>query len=229
MTKLRLDVDIEGDLRKIAAASVKSIERANSGAVSETAKGLQKTLRGQVRRARLGDKLEKAWRVREFPRSKDSIKKAALVFSKASRLHAAFSKGGTITARSSNWLVIPLAEAERRRFDRRGDKSRGPRPRRYSAVDAAIQFYGSLRFVKLGGGRALLVADNLTGSGRRRKTRTKQGAAFSPVGGRGSASFPVFLLVKQTTLPKRLDIEGAAGKAERRLVSSLARRLPREK
>ena len=70
-----------------------------------------------------------------------------------------------------------------------------------------------LRFVYRRGGPSLLVADNVR--------LTKRGSAAANLGRRRGRSFtrlagrttvPVFILVPQVTVRKRLDVEGAAQK-----------------
>ena len=67
-----------------------------------------------------------------------------------------------------------------------------------------------LRFVYLGGQPSLLVAET--------RLNSKGGAAVSKSKtGRGLATVPIFILVPQVKLPKRLSLEGPAREAEARL------------
>ena len=61
-----------------------------------------------------------------------------------------------------------------------------------------------------GGAPSLLVADHAGVAGRGCAVRTKaaRGASYSRLAGR--TTVPIFLLVPQVTLKKRLDVEGAA-------------------
>ncbi|WP_371747292.1 DUF6441 family protein [Acuticoccus sp. I52.16.1] len=81
----------------------------------------------------------------------------------------------------------------------------------------------SLRMIRRRYGPSLLVADNvrITKSGRIRPnvTRRKDGTTYSRLAGRSSA--PIFLLVPQVRLPKRLDLGRAARAAEAALPGAI--------
>lgn len=69
------------------------------------------------------------------------------------------------------------------------------------------------RFVYRRGSASLLVADNVRLTARGRATGNigrRQGATFSRFAGR--TTVPLFLLVPQVTVRKRLDVDGAAQK-----------------
>lgn len=210
---------LKGDLQKSMDRTAKRAAVAVTRGMGAGAKGLQSDLRAQTRHARLGRGVEKAWRTAVYPRGgKVSMKAAGIVYSKASRIHAAFTKGANITTRRAKWLVIPLPAAKKMGFDKGMSKSKGSAPRKWSEVEAAIGKYAKLRYIKLGPGRALLVADNLTAGLRRSKTRInkKSGGAFSPVSGR-RASAPLFLLVKRVRIKRRIDVKRATKRAASKL------------
>ena len=79
-----------------------------------------------------------------------------------------------------------------------------------------IALYMPLRFIYRRGGPSLLVADNarFTKSGRVREnvTRRRDGTSYSRLAGR--TVVPIFLLVAQVKLPKRLDLVRDARAAE---------------
>lgn len=218
---MRLVATLSDDLKAIIQEGRDEIADAVRASVRSAAEALQAELRQQVRTAGLGNGLEKAWRLDVYPKARKTFRPAALVYSKATRIHDAFEAGATIRARGGKWLMIPLEAAKVVGADRspmRGGRSRGgPIPAKWSNVQRAEDRYGPLRFVPIGNGaRALLVAD---GRVRGDKVgRYKQGRA---------ASIPVFLLIRQTRLPKRLDIAGAARRAEARLYSNLSNLLGR--
>jgi len=210
---------IDGSLQAMLNTRADEIGAALRSAVENAATSLQQELRDQVRQAGLGDGLANAWQLTVFPQSaRSSWRPAGLVYSKATRLHAAFNMGGTISARNAQWLVIPLPPALELGLatDARQNKDAQNRAanRKWSNVDAAIDIFGDLRFVPIGGGsKALLVAD------RRNKGRSPGRKTFR--GGAG-ADVPLFLLVKQVTGRKLLDIDGAADRALARLNRNLS-------
>ncbi|KAA0677781.1 hypothetical protein DS843_21925 [Roseomonas genomospecies 6] len=171
------------------ASEIKAAERAVTRGLTRASSGLQRELRGQARRAALGVGVEKAWSMNRYPRARNSINAATLVFSKAQRIHDAFSADRTIRAQNGRWLVIPLDAAKARGWDHSRRMSKGNRARRYAETQAAEQTLGALAFVRLAGDRALLVHRE----------------------GKGKPT-PVFLLVKQVSLRKRFDINEPARK-----------------
>lgn len=186
---MRLKAALEGRLDEMMAGEIKTAERAVTRGLTRAASGLQRELRGQARRAGLGVGAEKAWSLNRYPRGKNSISTAALVFSKAQRIHDAFSADRTIRTQNARWLVIPLDAAKARGWDHSRRMSKGNRPRRYAETQAAEQALGKLAFVRLAGNRALLVHRD----GRSEPT-------------------PYFLLVRTVSLRKRLDLDPPATK-----------------
>lgn len=186
----RLQAAIQGRLDDMMKAEARAAGRAVTRGITRAASGLQRELRGQTRRAGLGTGVEKAWSFTRYPRSKNSINTAALVYSKATRIHAAFSADTVIRARNAQWLVLPTDHAIARGWHLNHQRSAGSRPRRWANVDAAERALGKLGFVMLpGGGRALLVHRDDRGQ-----------------------SIPLFLLVRRVSLKKRLDFDGPARK-----------------
>jgi hypothetical protein len=220
---MRLVVDVAQDLREELKRAGHNLAAALTNAVDRAASRLVLDLRRQVRGVGLGPGLEKAWRYQAYPPGKRaSTRAAALVFSKAPRLHAAFETGAEIEARRAKWLVLPLPAAEALGLDRRplGRKPEGrANPRtRFSDVEAAVGRYGRLAFVPLDGGRkALLVARGLSRGRRatirrRLQARGRNAEANRLVRGR-VGDVALFLLVRRVRVGKRLDIAGAVARA----------------
>lgn len=224
---MHLKYALRGDLARWAKQELAAAEKAVTGGVRDTGQWLKADRRQRTATAGLGPKVARAWDARFYPKGQNSLGAAAVVYSKARRIHGAFAEGVTIRTKRARWLVIPLAEARRRRLDQdfRHDavSESGMSSRRgiWSNVAQAERVYGKLRFVKLKGGRALLVADNLTAGLRRSKMRrTRDGAEYSPIGGR-RASVPVFLLVRQVRLTRRIDL----GQGDERALADLPGRI----
>jgi len=205
-----------GALAKAMAESKSAAAKRVTAATRRSAEDLQRALRDQVRVAGLGQGLEKAWRVEHWPKGeKASLHPASLVYSKATALHRAFGQGATITARGGPWLVIPLPEAiargwDRALVDRKGGALTGAAvPRRFAQTQLAARALGQLRFVEINSGKALLVADPpKAGRGRAQHAKgTGRKDIAVPAGEKG---VPLFVLVRQTRLTKRLDFDSAA-------------------
>ena len=84
-TKLLRNVIIKEEKTKLEKAITVSIKKAGTY--------LRNELRRQVRSARLGKGLEKAWQVNVYPNRGRSMSASALVFSKSVRLHNVFEDG----------------------------------------------------------------------------------------------------------------------------------------
>ncbi len=165
--------------------------------------GLKAELRGQVTGAGLGERLARTWRSEIYPRAGTSLTAAGLVWSKAPKLVRAFAYGALIRSRNGLFLAIPT-EAAGRLGDGRKRITPGGWERRTGL---------RLRFVYRRGAPSLLVADNarLTSRGRAARNEGRRGdASFTRLAGR--TTVPIFMLVPQVTLKKRLDVEGAARK-----------------
>lgn len=168
-----------------------------ANAVRGAGKGLQAELRAQVRSARLGQGLEKAWSLNVYPPNKrGSLSAAAWLYSKAARLHRVFDEGAVIRAANGTWLAIPLQAIIQRGMHLSMRKSAGSLDRRHSDVEAAVAAYGekNVAFVPISHGRALVV---YRPPGRR---------SLDPV----HDFVPLFLLIRQVRIRKRLGIAAPA-------------------
>lgn len=221
---MRLRAAIRGDLRRMMENERRNLAVGIKAGVREETDTLKDDYRKLTAAAGLPAGLQRAWRSRIYPKGA-SANAAGYVFSKAPRIHAAFATGGEIRARNGRFLVVPLPVAIRLGLHRSMERSRGSRPRRWSNVAAALDRFGALRMVKLSGGRFFLVADNVTSTGRRSRTRrTREGLEFSPIGGR-RVSMPLFLLVPRVRLGKRLDLDKPARSALGRLASTIVKHI----
>lgn len=174
----------------------------------------QQVLRSQTQAAGLGSGVSNAWQLNVYPKGGRADNPAAYVFTKAQRIVDAFSTGAVITAHQAEWLVIALPAAKALGLDKmssRPGSRAGGNSARYSNVTAAIEQFGALRFVSIGGNRALLVADSRRGSpsGRRASAKVGNGAAL-------------FLLVKSVRDRKALDLEAARQAGQQAMVGALS-------
>ena len=197
---MRLILEIQGDLRAMMRAELDAAERAVTAGVSEAASGLQTAWRGQITGAALGQSLANSVRKKLYPTSGTSIRAAAVVYSNASKVVDAFDRGAIIRAKDGFWLAIPTAAA--------GQKGIGNK--RITPGGWEQRTGQRLRFVYRRGQPSLLVAETrLNSKGRAVVSKSKTG--------RGLATVPIFILVLQVKLPKRLSLEGPAREAEERL------------
>ena len=197
---MKLIADIQGDIRAMMKAELEAAERAVTAGVAQAAGGLQTAWRGQITGAALGQKLANSVRKKLYPASGTSIRAAAVVYSNASKVVDAFDRGAIIRAKGGFWLAIPTAAA--------GQKGIGHK--RITPGGWEQRTGQRLRFVYRRGQPSLLVAETrLNSKGRAVVSKSKTG--------RGLATVPIFLLVPQVKLPKRLNLEGPAREAEARL------------
>ncbi len=195
MTALKLRAEIDGDIAAMMAAEVAAGERAVSSAMRTAGEGLKASWRGQITGAGLGARLANTIRAAHYPKGQPSLNAAALVWSKAPVIVGAHDTGPLIRSKSGFWLAIPLPAA--------GKSTRGGR---MTPGDWERRTGLRLRFIYRRTGPSLLVAEGrLSSAGQAVASRSKTG--------RGLTSVPVFLLVPQVKLPKRLDLARDAERA----------------
>jgi hypothetical protein len=193
---MKLKLDISPDLASLMAAEIVAGERAVTTAVREAGAGLKLAWRGQIVGAGLGTRLANSIRAEVFPRAGVSLNAAAVVWSKAPVIVGAHDAGPLIRSKNGFWLAIPTPAA---------GKALGGRRITPAAWERKTGL--RLRLVYRRTGPSLLVADSvrLDAHGHAAVSRSKTG--------RGQATVPMFLLVPQVKLPKRLDLARDAERA----------------
>jgi hypothetical protein len=192
---MRLRIEINPDIAALMQAEIAAGEKAVSAAMREAGSSLKSAWRTQITGAGLGTRLGNSIRLATFPRSSNSLNAAALVWSKAPVIIGAHDTGPLIRSKDGFWLAIPTAAA--------GKSTRGGRitPGEWERRTGL-----RLRFIYRRRGPSLLVAEGrLNTKGRAVASRSKTG--------RGVATVPIFLLVPQVKLPKRLDLAWDAERA----------------
>jgi hypothetical protein len=185
---MKLDLSITGDIVTAMRAEILAGEKAVTQAMRIAGAGLKADWRAQITRAGLGHRLANTIRAKTFPATGESLAAAALVWSNAPVIIDAHDTGPLIRSKAGLWLAIPTAAA--------GKGARGGRitPREWEQRRGL-----RLRFVYRRSGPSLLVAEgrlNARGVGVASRSKT----------GRGRATVPIFLLVRQVKLTKRLDL-----------------------
>jgi len=177
------------------AAEVAAGERAVTAAMREAGSGLKTAWRAQITGAGLGRRLAISIRLANFPKSGESLDAAALVWSKAPVIVEAHDTGPLIRSKDGFWLAIPTSAA--------GKSTKGGRitPGEWERRTGL-----RLRFIYRRTGASLLVAEGrLNTKGRAVASKSKTG--------RDVATVPIFLLVPQVRLSKRLDLARDAERA----------------
>ena len=193
---MKLGLNISPDLVAVMAAEIKAGEKAVSAAMREVGTNLKTAWRGQITQAGLGRRLANSIRSQTYPKVGDSLNAAALVWSKAPVIIGAHDAGSLIRSKDGFWLAIPTVAAGKGRKGGRITPEEWERRRGLR-----------LRFVYRRRGPSLLVADgrlNSRGLGVASRSKT----------GRGKATVPIFLLVPQVKLAKRLDLTRDADRVQ---------------
>ncbi len=208
---MRLNLDFEPSLGAIMRAEIEAGERAVTAAMREAGGELKMAWRLQIKQAGIGGKLDQTVRDRTYPKSGESLHAAALVWTKAPVIMNAHETGPLIRAKHGHFLAIPLPAAGKLR----GGKSFTPR-------EWEMRRGMKLRFVsrRKYGKPPLLVADGrLNNRGIGVVARSKK---HGPLTGRNRATVPIFVLVPQVKLRKRLDLGRLARQAADRVPGLIA-------
>jgi len=202
---MKLSVTFSPDLVALLEQEIKAGERAVTLAMKSAGAELKQDWREQITRAGLGHRLPRTIRNRTYPTSGDSINAAALIWSNAPEILNAHDRGALIRSKSGFWLAIPTEAA-----------GKGRRGTRMTPAEWERRRGMRLRFIYRRNGPSLLVAEKA-----RINTRGLVVASRSKTG-RGQVSAPIFLLVPQVKLRKRLDLardaERVAGSVPRLIV-----------
>ena len=201
---MKLTLGIDPNLVAMMQAEITAGERAVSAAILEASSGLKSEWGREITGAGLGGRLARTIRSAQYPKGKASLNAAALVWSNAPMIVGAHETGPLIRSKSGLWLAIPTAAA--------GKSTRGGRitPREWEQRRGL-----QLRFVYRSRGPSLLVAEG-------RLNSRGLGVASRAKTGRGMATVPIFLLVRQVKLTKRLDLSRSAETAVKRIPGAIA-------
>ena len=215
MVDPRFTAAITGSLKTMMAEEYQSISDAARNAVTTVSMRARDRLREQVRNAGLGTGLEKAWQVKLYPRAnRPTTSPAALVYSKAQKLHDAYNTGGIIRAKNgSQYLAIPT-EFVPTNFSPR---------RKMTPVEVEAQFNQDLVFIPHKNGRpgGVLVLKNVVLGKNTKKARVRQATDRRLKQGREQVTTVMFVLIPSAHLKKVLDIDAVGTKANDELATEL--------
>ena len=79
----RLVAALSGNLQELMAAELKAARHAVTTGVRDATDGLKSELRGQITSAGLGARLANTWRGEVYPKGRESLGAAGLVYSRA--------------------------------------------------------------------------------------------------------------------------------------------------
>lgn len=191
---MRLGVEVIDDLVEEMRKETEAGERAVQRAITAAGKGLQADWRKQIEASGLGTRLARTIRTEAYPKGRNSMGAAALVWTRAPSIIEAFDQGAMIRSKNGFYLAIPTEAAG----------ARGMGNKRITPGGWEQRTGMRLRFVYRPRA-SLLVADDARLSTRglatmnRRRVR-KDGTRM------GSMTIPIFVLVPQVRLAKRIDL-----------------------
>lgn len=186
---MKIDVSFTPDIIAMMRAEVAAGQKAVSVTMAQAGVTQKSAWRGQIIGAGLGQRLANSIRAQTYPKGRNSLDAAALVWSNAPVIIGAHDTGPLIRSGNGFWLAIPLPAAGKALGGKRitpgmWEKKTGLR----------------LRFVYRSRGPSLLVADAV------RLNSKGQAAVSKSKTGHGQVTAPIFLLVPQVKLRKRLDL-----------------------
>ncbi|NOX41609.1 MAG: hypothetical protein GXP05_14195 [Alphaproteobacteria bacterium] len=186
---MKLKMDFNPDLVGLLKDEIKAGEHAVTAAMKSAGSELKQAWRAQITSTGLGHRLPRTIRNRTYPKGKDSIDAAAFVWSNAPEILNAHDCGVRIRSKSGFYLAIPTEAA---------GKGRGGA--RLTPGEWEQRRGMKLRFIYRRNGPSLLAAEkariNTRGTAVTSRSKT----------GRGQVSAPIFILVPQVKLRKRLDL-----------------------
>jgi len=197
---MKLKLDVDPDLAAMLRGEILAGERAVTAAMREAGANLKADWRGQITGAGLGQRLARTIRNKTYPERGESLDAAAFIWSRAPKIIHAHDRGVLIHSKHGFYLAIPTEAA---------GKGRGGA--RLTPLEWERRRGLKLRFIYRRNGPSLLVAEKarINARGTAVASRSKTG--------RGQVTAPIFLLVPQVKLRKRLDLARDAEKVAGRL------------
>lgn len=192
---MRLTARIEGDFRGITRGEVRAGQRAVTLAMSGAGGAVKQGWRDQIAAAgfqgNIG-RLQKTVRSEVYPRGRQSLNAATTIWSRAPQIMFANETGATIRSAQGFWLAIPLPAA-----------GAGPRGKKMTPAAWEQKNGRVLQFVYRKGRSGLLVDTGRKASGN---VMVRRGGKLSRPSTFRNRSVPMFVLVPQVKLRKRLSV-----------------------
>lgn len=188
-------------------------------AIREGADEVKQDWRDQIMDAGLGQRLANTIRTEIYPRARDSLDAAGMIWTKAPPIVDGYARGATIqNVNGGRYLAIPTELVGR--FVTIAGKRRKITPKLFEEKTGL-----KLRLVVRSNGNRLLIVEggriNKSGRIAPNRGRTRGGYAYSRLTGRVTAV--AFILVPLVKLPKRLDLDAIAAAADARFDGLLSK------
>ena len=129
-----LKAALEGKLNELLDKEYQNAAKAVTAGIKIATNGLKMSLRTQVKASKLGSRLANTWRGDIYPKGKNSISAAGVVYTKAQKILEGFEYASVIRSQNGFWLAIPTLAIKKRVFNKRMtpalyEKSKGVRLR----------------------------------------------------------------------------------------------------
>ena len=111
---MRLKAAVEGSLVEYMEREYQNCARAVTKGVSLAANGLKIAMRTQVKSAGLGARLANTWRGDVYPKAKNSVSAASVVYTKAQKIMEGFEYQTVVRGKDGLWRAIPTAAISKR-------------------------------------------------------------------------------------------------------------------
>ena len=116
---MHLKAAVEGSLVEYMEREYQNCARAVTKGVSLAANGLKTAMRTQVKSAGLGSRLANTWRGDVYPKAKNSISAAGVVYTKAQKIMEGFEFASVIRSPNGFWLAVPTTAIKKRAYGKR--------------------------------------------------------------------------------------------------------------
>ena len=203
---MKIGLGVTPDLVRLVEKEYLHGERAVTRTMRDVSRDLKTKWRGHIA-ARLGHRMGNTVKSAAWPKATESMNAAAMVWTRAPQIVAAHEQGTTIRSGDGFFLAIPTPEA-----------GRGLKGRRITPGEWERRTGIRLRFIYRRRAASLLVAGGvrINRRGRAVISRSKTG--------RNQVTAPIFILVPQVRLRKRLSLvrlaEDVAGTVPARIVAN---------
>lgn len=209
---MSFELALRGDLEATLARAADAMTRAEREAVANVTNATRDELRQDLVRAGLG-KIAPTWRAEIYNNANGTT--AGWIYSRAEYIVDAFERGATIRSRTGGLIAIPIPGSPAARM-------RNPRGGGGSRVDEARRRFGELNLIPGIPGRRppMLIAENVSismGGTARSRRRLKSGGF-----GKGAATVPLFWLVREVRLSRRLNVARIRQRALHRFQARLS-------
>ena len=108
---MKLDISFTPDIVSMMLSEVAAGQKAVSVTMAQAGASLKLAWRGQITGAGLGQRLANTIRSQTYPKGRNSLDAAALVWSNAPLIIGAHDTGPLIRSGNGFWLAIPLPAA----------------------------------------------------------------------------------------------------------------------